>query len=193
MSTFAALTPQLLLLGSALRTGLILGGIGYLQDLLLPMNVSDAWLEPKLKSLDKVKRAGWLINDLCALQNLMKSFVSFTPMTDELPAIQAPTMILNGEFDFLTSRPMHEVIRAGIPDSALVIVQRAYHAFTLEKPLLTADLLARFAGDVLAGRWKGGGAVRIAPEEPGGEIVPFPEGYDPMRAIPAARVSGEPT
>jgi pimeloyl-ACP methyl ester carboxylesterase len=43
MSTFAELPPQLFLLGNALRTGLILGGTSYLQDLLLPMNLSDAW------------------------------------------------------------------------------------------------------------------------------------------------------
>jgi hypothetical protein len=34
--------PQLTPLGNALRTGLILGGTSYLQDLLLPMNLSDA-------------------------------------------------------------------------------------------------------------------------------------------------------
>src|SRR3954453_6299758 len=33
MSTFAELAPQLMLLGNALRTGLILGGTSYLQDL----------------------------------------------------------------------------------------------------------------------------------------------------------------
>jgi 3-oxoadipate enol-lactonase len=48
MSSFAKLSPQLLLLGNALRTALILGGTGYLQDLLLPMNLSDAWLGPQL-------------------------------------------------------------------------------------------------------------------------------------------------
>jgi 3-oxoadipate enol-lactonase len=37
MSCFAELSPQLLLIGNALRTALILGGTGYLQDLLLPM------------------------------------------------------------------------------------------------------------------------------------------------------------
>ena len=35
MSCFAELSPQLFLLGSALRTGLILGGTSYLQNLLL--------------------------------------------------------------------------------------------------------------------------------------------------------------
>lgn len=189
MSCFAELSPQLLLLGSALRTGLILGGTGYLQDLLLPMNLSDEWLKPLLDRLDSVKRQGWLVNDVYALQNLMDSFLDFQPLTPRLSAITAPTMILNGEFDFLTPRHLHETLRVEIRNSSLVIIPRAYHAFTLEKGALTADLLARFADDVLAGRWRGNQAVWVAPDEPGGELTPFPEGYDHLRAIPHKRTS----
>jgi len=189
MSAFAALSPQLLLLGNALRTGLILGGTSYLQDLLLPMNLSDSWLKPLLDNLNAVKRQGWLINDVYALQNLMESFLDFRPLTPLLPLIKTPTMILNGEFDFLTPRSLHETLRIGIPDSSLVIIQNAYHAFTLEKAALTADLLARFAEDVLAKRWHGNKAVWIAPEEPGGEMIPFPAGYDHLRAIPVQKAS----
>src|SRR5215831_3829864 len=184
MSTFAELSPQLVLLGNALRTGLILGGTSYLQDLLLPMNLSDSWLAPLMDKLDSVKRQGWLVNDVYALQNLMESFLDSKPLTQHLHSIRVPTMILNGEFDFLTPRALHDALRAGIPDSALVIVPRAYHAFTLEKAALTADLLARFATDVLARQWSGGGAVRVAPEEPGGDILPFPADFDHLRAIP---------
>ena len=184
MSAFAELSPQLMLLGNALRTALILGGTGYLQDLLLPMNLSDAWLKPLLGNLDAVKRQGWLVNDVYALQNLMESFLDFQPLTPRLSAISVPTMILNGEFDFLTPRHLHETLRVEIPNSSLVIIPRAYHAFTLEKGVLTADLLARFADDVLAGRWQGNQAVWIAPEEAGGELTPFPAGYDHLRAIP---------
>ncbi|WP_375307525.1 alpha/beta hydrolase [Bradyrhizobium sp. A11] len=184
MSCFAELPPQLFLLGNALRTGLILGGTSYLQDLLLPMNVSDHWLAPVLAKLDSVKRQGWLVNDVYALQNLMESFLDFQPLTAQLPSIGMPTMILNGEFDFLTPRALHETLRVQIPDSSLVIIPRAYHAFTLEKPALTADLLARFADDVMAGRWQGNKSVWIAPDEAGGELMPFPAGYDHLRAIP---------
>jgi len=88
------------------------------------------------------------------------------------------------QFDFLTPRHLHETLRVEIPNSSLVIIPRAYHAFTLEKGVLTADLLARFADDVLAGRWQGNQAVWIAPEEAGGELTPFPAGYDHLRAIP---------
>jgi len=189
MSCFAELPPQLLLIGNALRTGLILGGTSYLQDLLLPMNVSDQWLKPVLDKLDSVKRQGWLVNDVFALQNLMESFLDFQPLTPQLSSIGVPTMILNGEFDFLTPRALHETLRLGIPSSSLVIIPNAYHAFTLEKPALTADLLARFAEDVLAGRWRGNKAVWIAPEDPGCELVPFPAGYDHLRAIPVKRTT----
>jgi 3-oxoadipate enol-lactonase len=184
MSCFAELSPHLLLLGNAMRTGLILGGTSYLQDLLLPMNLSDSWLKPLINNLDAVKRQGWLVNDVYALQNLMESFLDFEPLTPRLAAIGIPTMILNGEFDFLTPRALHETLRVHISDSALVIIPGAYHAFTLEKPALTADLLARFAEDVLAKRWQGNKAVWIAPDEAGGAMVPFPAGYDHLRAIP---------
>ena len=189
MSCFAELSPQLLLIGNALRTGLVLGGTSYLQDLLLPMNLSDAWLMPLLDKLDSVKRQGWLVNDVYALQNLMDSFLDFKPLTSQLSSIAMPTMILNGEFDFLTPRALHETLRLEIPDSSLVIVPRAYHAFTLEKAAVTADLLARFAEDVLAGRWRGKKSVWVAPEEPGGELTPFPAGYDHLRAIPVQRAA----
>jgi 3-oxoadipate enol-lactonase len=188
MSAFAELSPQLLLLGNALRTGLILGGTGYLQDLLLPMNLSDAWLGPQLDNLEAIKRQGWLTNDIYALQNLMESFLDFKPLTPRLSSIKVPTMILNGEFDFLTPRALHETLRIHIPDSALVIIQRAYHAFTLEKPALTAGLLSRFAEDVLSGRWKGNRSVWIAPENAGDPLIPFPSGHDHLRAIPSHAV-----
>jgi pimeloyl-ACP methyl ester carboxylesterase len=184
ISSFAEVSPQLYLLGKAMRTGLILGGTSYLMDLLFPMNLSDEWIGPRIAALEVAKRRGWLLNDVYALQNLMESFLDFEPMTPQLSSIHVPTLILNGEYDFLTPRPLQEQLRANIPDSALVIIPRAYHAFTLEKPDLTVDLLMRFADDVLAGRWHGKGSVWVAPERPGGAITPFPAGFDHLRAIP---------
>ena len=40
MSSFAEMPPQLMRLGTALHTALILGGTTYLQDLLFPINFS---------------------------------------------------------------------------------------------------------------------------------------------------------
>jgi 3-oxoadipate enol-lactonase len=189
MSSFAEMSPQLTLIGAALRTGLINGGVSYLQDLLLPMNLSNEWLGPRMPQLETVKRPGWVINDLYALQNLMESFLDFRPLTADLPRIQVPTLILNGEFDFLTPRDLHEAMRVGIPDSALMLVPRGYHAFTLEMPDLTIALLARFAREVMGGTWHGKQSVWIASDTPEGAPQPFPEGFDHLRAIPV-RLNG---
>jgi 3-oxoadipate enol-lactonase len=185
ISAFAEIPPQLFLLGTVMRNGLILGGTSFLMDLLFPMNLSNEWLAQQMHALEMAKRRGWLLNDVYALQNLMESFLDFEPMTPHLSSIRVPTMILNGEFDFLTPRTLQESLRVHITDSELVFVPRAYHAFTLEKPVLTADYLARFARDVISGSWRGKQTIWIGPEEPGGEFTPFPADFDHMRAIPA--------
>jgi 3-oxoadipate enol-lactonase len=192
ISAFAEIPPQLYLLGTVMRNGLILGGTSFLMDLLFPMNLSNDWLAQQMHTLETAKRRGWLLNDVYALQNLMESFLDFEPMTAHLSSIRVPTMILNGEFDFLTPRPLQESLRVNIPDSELVFMPRCYHAFTLEKPVLTADMLARFARDVMAGRWRGKQSVWIGPEEPGGEFTPFPADFDHMRALPIRRATPEP-
>jgi 3-oxoadipate enol-lactonase len=184
MSSFAEIPPQLYRLGVAMRTALILGGTTYLQDLLFPMNFSNAWLEAKADVIGLATYRGWLINDVYALQNLMESFLDFEPLTDKLSSIRAPTMILTGEYDFLTPRPLQDSLRLHIPDSALVIIPRAYHAFTLERADLAAYLMARFAEDVLHGRFQGKKSIWVGPDEVGGELTPFPEGFDHLRAIP---------
>ena len=51
------------------------------------MNVSDHWLKPVLDKLDSVKRQGWLVNDVYALQNLMEFFLDFQPLTPQLSPI----------------------------------------------------------------------------------------------------------
>ena len=74
MSSFAEMPPQLMRLGTALHTALILGGTTYLQDLLFPMNFSNAWLEANTDLIRLATHRGWLINDLYALQSLMEFF-----------------------------------------------------------------------------------------------------------------------
>lgn len=184
MSSFAEIPPQLMRLGTAMRTALILGGTTYLQDLLFPMNFSNAWLEAKSDLIGLATHRGWLINDVYALQNLMESFLEFEPLTPRLSSIKVPTMIMTGEYDFLTPRALQDSLRTHIPDSALVIIPRAYHAFTLERAELAAYVMARFAEDVIAGRWRGKKTIWVAPEEVGGELTPFPAGFDHLRAIP---------
>jgi 3-oxoadipate enol-lactonase len=100
-------------------------------------------------------------------------------------------MILTGEYDFLTPRALQDSLRVNIPNSAMVILPRAYHAFTLEKPELTAYLVARFAEDVLGGRWPGNRTIWVGPEQVGGDLTPFPAEFDHLRAIPVRKAASE--
>lgn len=122
MSTFAKLTPQLEMIGACLYEGMTQVGLPYLQSLLMPMNLSSEWLQANRAAIPEMKRRGYITNDLYALQNLMESFLTFRSFVHELPSIQCPTLILHGEYDFLTPRQCHEPLRRNIPNCRLVIM-----------------------------------------------------------------------
>jgi 3-oxoadipate enol-lactonase len=183
MSTFAELTPQLEHLGVALYEGLTQVGLPYLQGLLYPMNLSGEWLAANRERIPEMKRAGFIGNDLFALQSLMESFVRFEPLTPRLGAIRCPTLIMNGEFDFFTPRETHDLLRRHIANSRLLVIQRAYHAFTLEMPAVTQRQIGAFLASVADGSWIGDQTVWVASEDPAGEPAAFPYPFDPLRSI----------
>lgn len=184
MSCFAEMPPQLYQMGCGLYESLVQVGLPALQRWLMPMNMSDDWLAANAAALPEMMRRGYAINDLFALQNLMESVTGFAPITDRLGRIDCPTMILNGEYDFFTPRKCHEVLRKGIRRSRLVIVQHAYHAYTLELPAVTMRLIDAFLDAVEAGAWPGDQTVWIAADDPGAPEPWFPCAGDHLRAIP---------
>ncbi|NJD25343.1 MAG: alpha/beta hydrolase [Betaproteobacteria bacterium] len=188
MSTFAELTPQLELLGAVMLQGLTDVGLPYLQSMLYPMNMSSAWIAANRERIPAMKRAGYIGNDGYAMQNLMESFVAFKPLTPDLHRIKVPTLILNGEFDFFTPRECHEVIRRHVANSRLVIVPRAYHAFTLEMPAVTMRQIEVFLDQVRVGTWQGDQSVWLASEDPAAAEPCLPVAGDWLRAVqPVAR------
>jgi pimeloyl-ACP methyl ester carboxylesterase len=191
MSTFADLTPQLEFLGAALYEGLTQVGLPYLQSLLYPMNLSGAWIAANRERIPEMRRAGYIGNDLYALQNLMESFVTFTPRGPRLHEVACPTLILNGEYDFFTPRECHDLMRREMRNSRLVLVQRAYHAFTLEMPAITMRQIEHFVVSVREGRWRGDQSVWVAAEDPEAEPPAYRALGDHMRAIPPFEVPAE--
>jgi pimeloyl-ACP methyl ester carboxylesterase len=184
MSCFAEMPPQLYQMGCGLFEALVEVGLPSLQRWLMPMNMSDDWLAANKDALPEMMRRGYAINDLFALQNLMESVNAFQPITDLLPRITCPTLILNGEFDFFTPRKCHDVLRRGIRRSRLVIVQHAYHAYTLEHPAVTMRLIGAFLDHAKADTWPGDQTVWIAADDPEAPEPWFPCAGDHMRAIP---------
>jgi 3-oxoadipate enol-lactonase len=190
MSCFAELTPQLEFLGEVLYEGLTQVGLPYLQSMLYPMNMSSAWLAANRERIPAMKRAGYIGNDLYALQNLMESFVTFKPLTPQLGEVRCPALIVNGEYDFFTPRECHELMRRHLPNCRLLLMPHAYHAFTLEMPDITLRQIHEFVRSVEDGSWVGDGSVWIAADSADAEPHALPCAGDHMRAIPpAARVT----
>jgi 3-oxoadipate enol-lactonase len=184
MSTFAELTPQLELLGNVLYEGLTQVSLPYMQSMLYPMNMSSDWLAANRARIPAMMRSGYIGNDLYALQNLMESFVKFKPLTPRLKEIRSPVLLMNGEYDFFTPRECHELMRRELPNCRLMLVQHAYHAFTLELPDVTLHQLHAFFRAVDSGTWVGDRSVWIASESADGDPHAFPCPGDHMRALP---------
>jgi pimeloyl-ACP methyl ester carboxylesterase len=189
MSTFAELTPQLEMLGAVMTQGLTDVGLPYLQSMLYPMNMSSAWIAANRERIPAMKRAGYIGNDGYAMQNLMESFVSFKPLTPDLHKIKVPTLVMNGEFDFFTPRECHEVIRKHVANSRLVIIPRAYHAFTLEMPAVTMRQIEVFLEQVRSGTWQGDQSVWLASEDAAAAEPCLPVAGDWLRAVQPAGAS----
>lgn len=183
MSTFAEMPGQLEQLGRGFHMAITQAGFPLIQTLLLPMNVSSNWIEQVRNTLPESMRRGYLYNDPYAIQNLMESYVNFQPFAGDLVKITCPTLILNGEFDYLTPRLCHETLRQNIQSSRLMIVPRAFHAFTLEYPELTVRIIEAFVRSVLEGQWVGDKTVWVASEDPSSDVLATRCIGDHMRAV----------
>lgn len=184
MSTFTEMDARLRWLGAALYEGMAKIGFEFLQNILMPLNVSSRWIEEKEEALPAMKRVGYNSNDLYSIQNLIESLNNFQPFTGSLPEIQAPTLIMNGEWDYLTPRWCHELMRQKIANSRLVLMPHSCHAFTLETPELTCRVLEEFVQSVDSGAWKGDQSVWIANEHFQDGDVLLPCRGDHTRGIP---------
>jgi 3-oxoadipate enol-lactonase len=93
-------------------------------------------------------------------------------MRASLKSILAPTLVVAGRDDPVTTVAMGEALAAAIPGANLVVVERAAHLLAVERPLEVAEILAGFIGGLA-------GAGRTAP-------LPCP-GRRRSRATPGAR------
>ncbi len=184
MSTFSEMDAQTAQIGCNLYEGMTRVGFEYMVRLLIPLNFSANWIAKNEPQLAAMQRTSAATNDLYAIQNLMESLRNFKGFTAELKKINAPTLILNGEFDAFTPRSCHEILRKNIVHSRLMLMQKVYHAFTLEIPEITARVLLHFVKEVESGQWQGDQTVWIASDDPKSEVVAFPCEGDHTRAIP---------
>lgn len=81
--------------------------------------------------------------DMPALARLMKAFYELD-ITNRLPEIQAPTLVIAGEDDLIKGPEYAKIIAAQIPVCELVFIPGSGHALCLEKPAELNTLLLGF-------------------------------------------------
>lgn len=79
---------------------------------------------------------------------LYRAFLADVTMTGELPAIQAPALVVCGEQDILKPPHFSRIIAAGIPEAELVTIPDCGHVAVFEKPAELASLLTGFLGGI---------------------------------------------
>ena len=184
MSTFSEMDEHLFTIGSNLYEGMISVGFEYLVKLLLPFNFSANWLKKNKDALEKTIRESVVNNDIYAIENLMDSVNKFQGFTSDLEKISCPALILNGEYDYLTPRTLHEILRLNIKNCILVIMQHVCHAFTIEIPDITCRIIKEFLDCVENNTFKGDKSVFIASDDIGTDDMLIPCKGNHNRAIP---------
>lgn len=183
MGAFSEMDGRLKWIGENLFVGLASVGTEYLQNLFMPYNFSSEWLEKNEAIIPVLRRRGYNLNDQYALQNLMEAAATSPSFSEQLPLISVPTLIMNGEYDYITPRKLHDILRRGISNSRLVVIQHACHAFTLEYPEVTMRLIYDFAIQVGEHEWQGDQTTWVANDDPTGAPLYLPVLGDPLRAI----------
>ncbi|ETR68590.1 MAG: alpha/beta hydrolase superfamily protein [Candidatus Magnetoglobus multicellularis str. Araruama] len=184
MSTFSEMDSQLEWFGMNLYQGMVTVGFEYLVDMLIPINFSPNHIAKFKEQLPTIRRAVATYNDLYAIQNIIESLQNFKPFTHELAHVKCPALIMNAEYDCLTTRRLHEILRKNLINSRLMLMQHTCHAFTLEIPEITCRIIDDFVKSVESGKWKGDQSVWIATDDYHSKEMAYPCKGDHTRAIP---------
>ena len=107
-----------------------------------PLNFSADYIAANRTAIEGAASRYSLL-DMQAVLELLACF-NRLDITQELPRITAPTLVVVGENDILKPRKYSEIIAGKIPGADLVVIPGAGHAVCLEKPALFNGLLLGF-------------------------------------------------
>jgi pimeloyl-ACP methyl ester carboxylesterase len=186
MSTFSEMDATLWRVSRQLYDSMVRGSFESLLNWFATFNFSPQRLAAVSEQFDATRRINAAANDVYAIQNLMESLKTFQGFTKELIKITCPTLILNGEFDSLTPRRLHEPLRAHIAASRLMLIQHGYHAFSMELPRIVERIVIDFMRQVEAGDWVGDQTVWVAEDDAAAPRIAFPCPGDHTRGIPVS-------
>jgi 3-oxoadipate enol-lactonase len=107
-----------------------------------PLNFSAGYITANRPAIEAAA-SRYALLDMEAVLELLACF-NRLDITQQLPNISAPTLVVVGEDDLLKPRKFSEIIAGKIPGADLVVIPGAGHAVCLEKPVLFNELLLGF-------------------------------------------------
>jgi 3-oxoadipate enol-lactonase len=106
------------------------------------MNFGEDWIKANEVFIENsVERYAQL--DMEALTWLMRAFYELD-ITDQLPKIKAPTLLISGDKDLIKGQEYAKIIADQISGSEMVLIPGSGHAVCLEKPAVLNTLLLGF-------------------------------------------------
>lgn len=112
-------------------------------DEMLPKLLGDTTLAARRHIVERV-RALVQANSTEAIAGAIRALMSRVDSTPLLSSIHVPTLIIVGEEDRVTPRPLSEQMHQAIPGSELAVIDGAGHLSSLEQPAAFNLALARF-------------------------------------------------
>jgi 3-oxoadipate enol-lactonase len=106
------------------------------------MNFGEEWIKENQAFINtSVERYAAL--DMAAFSRLMEAFYKLD-ITERLPEIKVPTLVVAGEDDLIKGRAYAEIIAKNIPQSEYLLVPGSGHALCLDKPAELNSLILGF-------------------------------------------------
>jgi pimeloyl-ACP methyl ester carboxylesterase len=129
------------------RVGLLLGRLGFrlVAGRVMRIMFGRNFLEDPARA---AQRAEWrrrlMANHRVGIYRALLGVIDRKPVSDELPRITAPTLVMVGDQDVATVPAKAERIHAAIPGSRLVIIPGAGHTSSAEQPEFVTAALEGF-------------------------------------------------
>jgi pimeloyl-ACP methyl ester carboxylesterase len=120
-------------------------GPSAIADEMLPKLLGDTTRAQRPEIAERV-RSLMLASSSAAIAGALTALMTRADSIPLLKTIHCPTLVIVGEEDTITPRPLSEALQTGIAGAELVSIPRAGHLSNLEQPSVFNDALAGFLG-----------------------------------------------
>jgi pimeloyl-ACP methyl ester carboxylesterase len=104
--------------------------------------------DPERKALRSIWKKHFLSNSRTGIVRAVQGVFARPGITDMLPKIEVPTLILWGDQDDLSDREKAEIMNKNILNSELKIIPRAGHMSPIEEPAKVNELIIEFLNNL---------------------------------------------